>query len=91
MGVYEAPDRFGGGYGRPHLRQHLAGQLEVEQRIDQQRLAMIDDEAGIAEPPTAVGLEVGKAAVAQIMQAFGVLPLRYAVLPHRSAGIRTPR
>ena len=35
-----------------HAVEHLARELQVEQRVDQQRLAAVDDQAGIAASPS---------------------------------------
>ena len=82
MGVDQAADRPGGRHGGAHLAQHLAGQFEIEQGIDQQGLVAIDDQPGIAETPAAVGLQVGKAAGAEVVEPLGVLPFRHVALPH---------
>ncbi len=86
MGVDQAADRFGGRHGGAHLVQHLARELEVEQRVDQQGLVAIGDQAGVAPAPASIGLQPGKAAIAEVVQALGVLPLRHGVLldPERS-------
>ncbi len=52
-----------------HRVQHRRRQAEVEQRVDQQRRAVTDDETGVAPPPTTVGLEVGEAPVAELVRA----------------------
>ena len=57
---------------RRHGVQHLAGEPQVEQRVDEQRRAVADDQPGVAPAPTAVGLEVGVAAVTEVVQALGV-------------------
>ena len=88
VGVDQATDRPGRRHRGAHLPQHLAGQFEVEQRIDQQCLVAIDDQSGIAEAPAAVGLQPGETAVAEVVQALGVLPFRHVVLPHCQRRVR---
>ena len=52
--------------------EHLGGELQVEQRVDQQRDAVAHDQPGVAPPPAAVGLEVGVAGVAEFVEALVV-------------------
>ena len=52
MRIDEGSDLRGGGrLGAMHRVEHLAGQLQVEQRIDQQRLSAIDHQTGVAPSP----------------------------------------
>jgi hypothetical protein len=60
--------RLGGFHGR----QHVAGQGNVEQGVDQQGLVAIDDQAGVGPAPAAVRLQPGVAAVAKIVQSLRV-------------------
>ena len=74
-----------------HCVEHLARQRHVEQRIDQEAFTAIHDEPGIRPAPTAIRLQPGIAAVAEIVQTLGVLkpaqtqthviPLGYMCLP----------
>ena len=90
MGVDQAADRLRRRHRGAHPPQHLAGQRQVEQRIDQQGLVAVDDQPGIAKTPAAVGLQPGKAAVAEVVQALGVLPFRHVALPHCQRRWRPP-
>jgi len=60
--------------GFAHGVQHLLGEFQVEEGVDQQGRLAIDDEAGVTPAPGAVGLQVGVDGVAEIVQAFGVGP-----------------
>ena len=48
---------------RCQLVEHLPGQLEVKEGVDEQRACLADHQPGVAPPPRAVGLQVGKHAV----------------------------
>ena len=72
MGVDHLGDRRGERDGC-HRVEHPLGEPEIEQRVDQQRSAVADDEAGIAPPPAAVGLEVGVAAIGHLLQTWRVV------------------
>ena len=65
------------------LSQHLLGQREVEQRVDEQRGLAVDDQPGVAPPPAAVGLQVGVQTVAHLLQTLDVAHLtpRVALSP----------
>ena len=79
MGVDDGSDRRRRlGFGLAHGCQHLAGQRHVEQRVDQEGLAAVDDQAGVRPAPAAIGLQPGIAAIAEIVQALGVLKLAEA-------------
>ena len=41
----------------PHPVEHLGGQPQVEQRVDQQRAVTVDHEPGVAPTPAAIGLQ----------------------------------
>src|SRR3546814_18441825 len=53
--VHQRTDPGGRGDGIAHGRQHLAGQLQIEERVDEQGLVAVDDKAGIAPAPATVG------------------------------------
>src|SRR5713226_8705471 len=57
-----------------HGVEHFARELQVEERIDEHRLAPVYDEACIAPSPSAVRLQIGVASVAEVMQSLGVGP-----------------
>ena len=63
VGVHDGRDRRGPGVRREG-RQHRRRQPEIEQRVDEQRDAVADDQAGVAPSPRAVALDVGEAAFA---------------------------
>ena len=68
VGVDERPDVVGGGLGGAHGLEHIRRERHVEEGIDQQRLALGDDEAGVAPAPAAVGLDPGVTAGSEIVQ-----------------------
>ena len=49
--------------------EHLGGQAEVEQRVDEQRRTVADDETGVAPAPRPVTLDVGQAPVTRRVHA----------------------
>ncbi len=55
-----------------HRRQHLPRQLEVEQRVNEQRALAVHDQARVAPAPAAVGLQVRIEAVSDLVHALGV-------------------
>ena len=57
------------------------GELEVEQRIDQQGLIAVGDETGVAPSPGAVGQQIGPEPVADVLQSACVLPLPQGFRP----------
>src|SRR5713226_8550947 len=57
-----------------HGVEHFARELQVEERIDEHRLAPVYDEACIAPSPSAVRLQIRVASVAEVMQSLGVGP-----------------
>ena len=71
MGVHQRADRA----LRCELRhrvEHRRGEIEVEQRVDEQRRTVADDQAGVAPSPAAIGLQVGEAPVAEFVQTVRV-------------------
>ena len=74
MSVDQGADARGSGLRPAHRVEHLLRQRQVEQRIDQHRLAAVGDQARVAPSPGAVGLKVGVTAVAEIVQALAVGP-----------------
>ena len=72
VGVDHRVDRRAARHRR-HRVEHRRGQLEIEQRVDEQRLPVADDQPGVAPSPTAVGLQVREAAVAEFVQSVGVV------------------
>ena len=68
MGVDQRANGRGAGEGRERI-EHLLSEPQVEQGVDEQRRTVTHHQAGIAPPPTAVGLEVGQAAIAQLVHA----------------------
>ena len=71
------------GHRTAHLGEHLLGERQVEQRVDEQGGVAVDDEARVAPSPAAVGLEVGVEAVADLLQPFAVAPRHLALTLHR--------
>jgi len=59
--------------GLAHRREHLARQRHVEERVDDERFALIDDEARIRPAPAAIGLKPGIGAIAQVVKTLCVL------------------
>src|SRR5216683_6221664 len=57
-----------------HRIEHFARQLQVEESIDEHRLAAVDDEARIAPSPSAIRLQKRVASVAEVMQSLRVGP-----------------
>ena len=51
-----------------HRLQHPRRQRQVEQRVDQQRRAIADDQTGVAPAPTTVGLQVCMAPIGNLVQ-----------------------
>ena len=43
-----------------HGPEHLAGQTQIEEGVDEQRLVATEHETGVAPAPPAVGLQVGE-------------------------------
>ncbi len=54
-----------------HRLQHRLREAEVEQRVDEQRRPVTDDEPGVAPAPPAIALEVGEAPVAELTELTG--------------------
>ncbi len=77
VGVDQGADIFRLRHGIAHDLQHLARQIEIKQRIDQQAVLAIGYQAGVGPAPRAVRLQVGVTALSQIVQPFGVLPFRH--------------
>ena len=48
------------------------GQLEVEQRVDQQRDAVADDQSGVAPSPAAIGLQIRMATVGDLVETLRI-------------------
>ena len=57
-------------------RQHVAGQRHIEKRVDNERLIIIDDKAGVRPAPAAIGLQPSISAIAKLMQAFFISEFR---------------
>ena len=79
--IEECADLVGLWHSLAHAIEHLARELEVEQRVDKQRVIAVDDQAGVAVAPASVGLEPRVAAVAEIVQTLGEFPLAHVSLP----------
>ena len=77
MGVHQRVDRYSTRCGIAHRGQHIGGQRQIEQGVDQQRFIAIRDQPGIAPAPAAIGQQIGKSAVSDLVQAFCVLPVRH--------------
>jgi hypothetical protein len=75
---------------RLHLLEHLAGEVEVEQRVDEQRVAVADDQPGVAVAPLPARLQIGPEPVAELVQTLGVLDAHAVIAPrdHSRPGIR---
>src|SRR3954447_26580146 len=67
--------------GTAHAVEHFAREFQVEQRINQQRVLAVDDQTGIAVSPASVWLKPRVAAVAEIVQTLGEVPLAHVLLP----------
>ena len=52
----------------PHRVEHVARELEVEQRVDEQRCPVRRDQARVAPAPGAVGLQVGVQPVPELVE-----------------------
>ena len=83
VGVQQGADRGHRGVRR-HRGQHLVGQMQVEQCVDQQRCPVADHQPGGAPAPTAVRLEIGEAPVAQFMKTPAVRHAEF--VPRTSLG-----
>ena len=70
--------------------QHLARELQIEQGIDQQGLALIGHQPRIAVASGTVRQQPRVATVAQIMHALGVLPFRHWLAPSKRHDCRHP-
>jgi len=60
------------------------GQRQVDEGVDQQRLAAVGDQPGIAVAPAAVRLQIGVHAVAEIVQTLGERPFRHLCVSSRA-------
>ena len=69
VGVHDRADRRGRRRHGPQVVEHLLGEHEVEQRVDEQRRVAVGDQAGVRPAPAAVGLEVGPQPVADLVGA----------------------
>jgi hypothetical protein len=78
--VHRGVDRVAVG-DRPHRVEHRARQVEVEQRVDEQRRAAGGDQPRVAPAPPAVGLVVRVEAVGQLVQALPVLDVHGRSVP----------
>ena len=76
--VHQPVDVGGGRVGVLHRVEHLAGVRQVEQRVDEQRLAAADDQPGVAPAPAAIGLQPGVGVVAEVVEAAFVREARCA-------------
>ena len=68
VGVDERADVVGRGLGGAHGLEHIRRERHVEQGIDQQRLALRDDQSGVAPAPAAIGLDPGVTAGSEVVQ-----------------------
>ena len=68
MRIDDRPDAFGGRCRSPHRIEHLLRDLQVEERVDEERLVTIDDQPGVAPAPRARQLRVRENAVPEIVQ-----------------------
>jgi hypothetical protein len=97
VGVQRGADRPAVG-DTPHRVEHVAGEREVEERVDEQRSAVARDQAGVAPAPRPVGLEVGEQPVAELVEPLAVggrhargLPAPFATPSHDVARDSAPR
>jgi hypothetical protein len=74
MRVEEQIDPCGGGNSGAHALQHHARQLQIHQRVDEERLSAIGHQTGIAPTPSAVGLKIGVATIADVVQTLRIRP-----------------
>jgi len=84
VGVDERADRRLPG-DACHRLEHVGSEPEVEQRVDEHRDTVSDDQSGIAPTPPAVRLDVGEATVADIVQAERVRPSVSGTFTHASS------
>ena len=83
VGVDERPDRLADALG--DLVQHALRQPQVEERVDQQRLAVAHHDPGIRLAPLAVRLQPGEHAVADLLEAgAGTAPVCRAGALHEA-------
>ena len=80
MRIYNGADPLGGRDGRTEGVEHLSRVGEIEERIDQQILALIDNQSRVAVTPAAVGLQPCVATVAKVMQSLGEFPTCHELL-----------
>ena len=59
----------GGSRDRRHRIEHRRGEAEIEQRVDEERDAVADDQTGVAPTPPAIGLQVRVQAVTDLVEA----------------------
>ncbi len=76
MGVHHGVDRRPVG-DRCQRVQHRGRQLEIEQGVDQQRLAVADDQPGVAPAPSTIGLQVGETTVPEFVHPRGEVSSRH--------------
>ena len=75
------------GVVRPHGVEHLAGEPQVEERVDQQPGAAARDQPGVGPAPPAVGLQVGPDPVGDLVETLGVRHVRGRASPSSPGGI----
>ena len=74
VGVHHGADGRGRRRHGAELVEHLLGERQVEQRVDEQRRVAVGDQPGVRPAPPAVGLEVGPEPVAHLVGAPRVAP-----------------
>jgi hypothetical protein len=52
---------------RSHRVEHGASEIEIEESVDEKRLPIADNEAGIAPAPTAIRLQIRETLIAKFM------------------------
>jgi xanthine dehydrogenase YagR molybdenum-binding subunit len=78
VGVDELADFARRRHRVTHGLEHLRGERQIEERVDQQGLLAVRHQTGITPAPGAVRLQISEAAVSEIVQSLGVLPFAHA-------------
>jgi hypothetical protein len=89
MRVEHLPDRAPVGVRPPRI-EHLPREPQVEQRVDQQRAVLGDDQAGVTPTPSAIRLQEREQALAEFVQParVGALAAHRRILNRAAPGWR---